>query len=317
MSAKYHHFYDLSNLPNDLVSEGVDKDCLLCPFCESHGEPSRKPTLYIYKDSMTGYCFRCKSFIYTSKTEYEHSLTNEIDKEFNNNLKCITSTNEVEYDSIHLDGLDPYESDEELVDYIKTQRSPSYHQLLVDLNCRSFSKKINQYYTNKGILFPFYIDGKVVSYQIRFINVEKRFRYYTKPGTKIPFRIEDNFNQDSITICEGVFDCLGYKCLGFPNPVAILASTINDSVGKILKNYSQVKNVFIGLDDLKLCYDLLPLVNGIFPLAQKFIIKLPDGLDPDETFIKESKTGTNRVQLINCREKLDWQFDNALKKICR
>lgn len=265
------------------VKDDFNKVLCFCPFCLKHGEPNMKPKLYYYKETGTGYCFRCQTFIYT-KDSQEQQLVSELRP-----LVEIPEDDIIvkpEWNEINLTGLKLYTHNDRLVKYIDDKRTYKYHELLIYKQVMEYNYIINGN-TYLGLFFPFYYNGKPIYYQIRFLD-HPYLRYKTKKYDKILYKLIDSEEGNSITLCEGVFDVLGSYMLGLPEPVAVLGKVLSTSIIWFIQQYKNLKYVYIALDEYKDCVEmakqLLKYVQNITIYLVIFQYK-----DADETYCKSGK----------------------------
>ena len=261
------------------VSESKKNYVCNCPFCLKYGEPNMKPKLWIYKNTNTGYCFRCKTRV-TSNLPLNIDLSEDLSETINLESEII----EPEYNIVNLEGLYSYQFESNLVNYINTKRTVSYHDLLKYKNVMSYKYVGKDSQVIPGLFFPFYYNGNCIYYQIRFTE-EYHLRYLTKHGDKIPYKLIDSEDEEYITICEGVFDVLGAYALGLPAPVAVLGKTVSNSVLWFLLQYKNLKGIYFALDEIKDNFTLVRELRKYFPTVKMNIVKFSNK-DADETFCK-------------------------------
>lgn len=261
------------------VSENNNTILCNCPFCLKYGENIMKPKLYYYKNTGSGYCFRCKTYMMTDKSN-ELDLLNpvEINTDLENDI-----INKPEWNKVIISDLVDFHNDPVAINYINNKRSPNYIELMKYLKVKSFHKTEN-FQIYHGILFPFFYNGECISYQIRFID-DYKLRYRTKSHTKIPYKIIDSENCEYITLTEGIFDALGAYNLGLPSPIALLGKDVPNSVLWFLLQYKNLKGIYIALDEVKLSLEVAKELQKHFPDVEINILKFTNK-DPDETYCK-------------------------------
>lgn len=277
----------LQTYSDDRGQSNSNKTVCNCPFCLKHGETTMKPKLYYYKDTKTFYCFRCSTFASTPDSDISR-VRDELSK-IGNLVQYIPEFNEIQ-----LQDFKSFEEDEDLVNYIKTRRHSYYIELMKFLQVKAFIKKEKSGHINKGLFFPFFIEGKAVYHQTRFIDDEYFLRYKTKKFDKIPYKIIDSVDSEEITLVEGVFDALGAYALRLPNPIAMLGKDLSEPVLYFIKKYIRLKVVYLALDDVD---ENFRLAKYLFQVLDDVRINICEfsSKDPDQTFIDGGKI-TNMIE---------------------
>lgn len=276
-----------------------------CPWCEERYGPNEKrfyPKLYYNPQKQTGFCFRCGTVVLVSNSPQELSdpdlsLAPSLEDRGDGELSEIKD----------LSLLFPLEEDNiEAMRYI-LWRSPYFAEVI-----RRYRDRIVFYDANfggglRGVVFPFTVEGKVYSYQVRFYREDgsdPEVRYETRPGLKIPYspfgiRLGPT---ESLTLVEGVFGTFGILYLSqnlhlfynelmkmgldvaslkkaLSNPIATLGYNLSDSVLWFIKEMAPV-HVVIAMDERELSLKARELVSKIVVSVERVDI-LNIG-DPDD-----------------------------------
>ncbi len=128
---------------------------------------------------------------------------------------------------------------------------------------------------HESIYFPCYFRGKNRGI-IEKVLGGKYINHFT--NGYIPFNI-DRVNSSSIILVEGVFDLLSVYQAGFPNVMASLSSSYSFALIKWLKQINAV-NLYILYDGDDAGEKGAKNLHIRYP--DSHIIKMPDGLDPNE-----------------------------------
>lgn len=292
---KYNHFIvtDLDQLVADhsvdgeINTESADKIKCMCPYCVPlGGEPAPKMTLTVFTETLSFWCYRCKTMGISDKISMSSEAYKEyrVQREVNRNVS--EDLPEQVFESIDIGHLKPITDDEYLTYFIE-KRSYKYIPFMDIWDFREivFSGR-------KGFIIPFYYDGKIITYQIRYLKVnEKRneIKYYTDVGTKIPYFIDgfySNKRYDTITLVEGIFDAAAAKLFNLPNPIGLLGSAIPDNIYDIIIKILKPTTIIFAFDDMKINLELSKRFNNYF-CQLKFINT--KGSDLDE-YLKAGKT---------------------------
>ena len=152
-------------------------------------------------------------------------------------------------------------------------------------------------FRNRIMFSLFNITGKVIGFAGRAIDKNENAKYINSPETQVYNKSKTLYGllltknqiskQDSAIIVEGYIDFLQLYQSGIQNTVAVSGTALTDGHAHLLKRLT--KNVLIAYDGdnagisaaIKASYVLLK--NGLRPS----IIKIPDGLDPDDWVLKE------------------------------
>lgn len=231
MSSKYAKTYEIFDpLLATMVGESHTHEIYLCPFCiTKRGKPDKEGKFYWKNDNSIGMCFKCHTVGFPEEGEEvdkEASIFNQVISRAITRLKPVSSIYP-EPAQLNVDFPSFPELSQSNIEYLKN-RNPLIIPLLPLLGCRSWTG------SRDGVVFPFSYKKYIAKFQVRFDTDNKKFRYYTSPGDKVlysPLPIFKTFNLGEtkyITLCEGVFDSIALLILGFPNPIAVLGSTLTD-----------------------------------------------------------------------------------------
>jgi hypothetical protein len=181
------------------------------------------------------------------------------------------------------------ELDYEQIWYLKN-RNPFLFALKNWLGIKGWSGR------DKGVVLPFFYKDKICKYQTRFISRKNGAKYFTSPGVKplySPMHILNEFKLQEgppeITLCEGVFDSIALWILGFPNPLAVLGSTITPLQLYDIRSLSPlVTRVYICLDDWERSL-------AVSKVVRKHIL----ALESTEIFTKWGGKGSDPEDFLN------------------
>lgn len=262
-----------------------------CPFCTKYGEPDSKPKFYYYHETESGYCFRCNTLLTLDEdASFQDVSAERLAKVLQKTTAKLYTSSEVRLvDDVSLEGLQDFDTDPEILSYVFENRSPLYYELMKKNNCKKITK--NGY---KGILFPFYFDGKVRYYQIRYLN-NPLVRFYSSKTTKIPYFVNDDLESEELTLCEGIFSSYGLYYLGFKNPVAMLGKTITETNLTLLSEFKNLKVLNLAFDSQAINDLIYNTLSYRFPMLTYNFITFKG--DPDEAFRNNSPVYTRQFNL--------------------
>jgi hypothetical protein len=270
--------------PDTATISGKSDDEIMynCPFCEEVvGKVDTKGKLYFNTNKQIGHCFRCNTvaIIKSDKPINEIQLRTFIDS-----LYSKYHSRNYDYSSKLLNTIDLSKICNDLsdkgIDFINN-RIPFYSEIAEPLN-------IKEVY-DVGVLFPFYIDNKCISYSIRLFNPGTDMKYYIAKGIdKVPYsptRILNDNKIDEVTIVEGCFDAIAAYLDGYPNPIALQGLFISDYMIYLLRRLN-ISKINIYLDDFQKSLDLKYSIRGKFPTVSNKDINIisSSGNDPEEIF---------------------------------
>lgn len=301
---------DLSELVEEYGVEGEEFDSsnssrivCKCQYCLEAGEPNMKTTLYVYPDTMSFYCFRCRtagidSSIKLDTTSYK---IKQLERRITSDKKIV-----FEFQPINLDHLNYIRNDEYIQYFLKT-RSYKYIPKLDEWGFREI-----RFMGRKGFIIPFIYEGSIINYQIRFIdNSNKKMKYYTSEGLKIPFFLggyNSSNSYDTITLVEGVFDATAASFYNLPNPIALLGSAVPSDIYYIITRVVRPKKIIYAFDDMEINLKLSELFKKY--LHEIYYINT-FGDDLDE-YLKSDK----KVKISNHHDYIQSRRDsNLMKKI--
>lgn len=247
--AKHYHKVDSEEILQEHMTDEKDTYYVCkCPFCEEHGEPDSKSTLYMYKESMTGWCWRCLSYVVDKILVGNLSLKNKLRNDSIQKMNEIKLPTLMEVDISHLKHVTskPY------IDYFINKRSYKYL-----LHNREFDFREISFRGRKGIIIPFYYDGLIIDYQIRYLE-DGKMKYYTSENDKIPYfplGFDSKVRYKSITLVEGAFDATSAHILGLPNPMAVLGKSITEIIKKLLEMINP-EIIYLAFDEWKINNDI-------------------------------------------------------------
>lgn len=272
--------------PSQLVKVGETGNEIRynCPTCfDVRGKKDNDGKLYFNTEKRKGFCFKCATIFYPEtsneldNTDIQFHKTRET---FLHYLKGFDEFERQEPESIYFN-FSPLGDD--LLSYLKT-RNIFLIPLIPLLGLRGWYGK------DKGVVTPFFYKEKIVKFQTRFISRKSAPKYYTSEGTKIlysPKHLFGNIGQfklleeQTVTLVEGTYDAIACAIMGFPNPLAILGSTLTQYQIFLLKKFSPFK-IYCCLDNWKLNVALKSQVLRSLLTVDEAIIHTWGGKDPEE-----------------------------------
>lgn len=290
MNVLYSRTYEIIDLDNPPIQAGESHThwIYFCPNCAlKRGRPDRDGKLYYSFEKNVGYCFKCNTVFYPKVDEnklvdheYNLALNNMINKLNDNNYP---SPSEIKYDFQPLNL--------EAREYLKS-RHMFLNILSNYLNLRLWNG------TTMGIVTPFYIDNKIAKFQVRFNTEDHKKRYYTSPGEKLlysPMKLFNDYklkSEPTITLVEGTYDAIAAMILGYPNPVAVLGSSLSHYQLYLLRK-CLVENAYVMMDDAEISYSLFkPLRKSVPSISHLKCVKYKEK-DPEEILKRNLKNPDN------------------------
>lgn len=268
-----------------------------CPFCYDKErdsgvktpKPDRHKSLALNTETLKGYCHRCDTVIISHKDEGKLNLGLENDEEEN-------AINPKFLPDIDITKIPMAYENEKAMEYLKNRNIVFTPNIVKKLDFRYIEtgKVVNDILEGPkqikllGILAPLKYNGRVKSYQIRYITNNKKFRFHTMEGKKLLYSAKPLPVFNEITICEGVYDAIACMAMGFPNVTALLGKTPSKLQMEQLKEIAPYK-VNLCLDEPDLNYTLLRVLRrGIKTLERYKSWKFKGYKDPEE-FYKANK----------------------------
>ena len=286
-----YEIVDLSTLSQ--VKENNTHIIYHCPNClEKRGKEDNQGKFYFHKEKNVGICFLCNTVFNPAQEEgSDNQLKQSIDKHLSKSGIVL----DVVDSPIKPVGFSFEEINIKLTKFLH-KRNPFLPQLIEPLGLKAW------YGTLDGIVTPFLYRDFIAKYQVRFDTDDKAKRYYTSPGEKVlysPRHILSNFelkgDEGTITLCEGVYDAIALEILDYPNPLAVLGSSLtNLQIFQLRKMLPD--NAFIAMDDWDISSAIQKqLSKGVPSISESRIVTFGD-YDPeeylrskikDESFVRE------------------------------
>ena len=255
-----------------------------CINCEEKiGKSDKIGKLYYNPVKQVGYCFRCHTVFYPEDEE-----TDETKQEFK-----ITATIALKkYATFIPEPLQPIQFlfeplNKKMIQYLKL-RNPLLPGLTRKLGFQAW------YGSNSGIVTPFFYKNQIVKFQTRFTDRKNGAKYYTSRGQKVLYSPQHIFNsfrlqkEQTVTICEGVYDAIALTILGYPNPIAVLGDQISDRQIYDLRKLLP-ENAYLALDDWDRSKEIGKTIRSIPSLIDTLILTWKGYKDPEEYLIGEIK----------------------------
>lgn len=260
----------------------------VCPVCRdkhAKGESGyykdlhyNKRKLGVMPDLSIAHCNRCDA-LFINKNEYSDVRIPYI------HFKSTDFSNDIVIEE--LKGIDSiFKSSSKL--------SKSMIELLKIRN-PDIDIELNQFRTLKqwdrpNIFTPFFLNGKLVYYQLRFLDDESPKCFMPSIQHKPPF-IPLGCDSDKIIICEGTYDALAIKEL-VPDsmPFALLGSHITPYHINILRKYFTPTEIIIFMDDTSISRSISKSIKESplrYYIDDPLIIESND-IDPEE-YLRKTK----------------------------
>jgi hypothetical protein len=235
----------------DSINDDTVKVKCWCPYCTEYGgEPNSKVTLTVYMDSLSFWCFRCHTAGIDKSIAVSRDKVGEM-KEKRRINGIFSEREEIVLPNLDLSHLSLIRKDE-YIKYFVNNRSYKYIPKLDLWGLREISLM-----GRKGIIFPFYYDGLLINYQVRYLksNSKAEIKYYTNEGHKLPWfpqGFDSSRDYSSITLVEGVFDATAAELFGLPEPMAVLGSSLVDHVIKFITKVLKPEVIIYAFDNMEL-----------------------------------------------------------------
>jgi len=270
------------------IKENSGNHICKCPYCfQKRGKEDKKGKLYMDKNKLRGICFSCNTAVLVL-----------VDGQVDVDLACsvrlhrvsdmlLSKSRGVELpDPIRMSEYKTWRDDLEVMAYV-ISRGKHIAEQADELDFRSITSWSGGIH---GVVIPFYINGKIISFQVRMDS--DWMRYYLPPGDKWVYSPGGIYTRqyEDVTLCEGVFDALALKYLGFPTPIATLGSNLSELQLQFLKKL-RIKNAGLAYDnsDINLSVGKVISKEFLFLEDMEDITFLPYG-DPDE-YVKAKGRG--------------------------
>ena len=258
-----------------------------CPWCKSEGH--RKHKLYIDSDCSRGYCFVCgRIFINVNDSV-------NIDVRLPEMMKTAQEFRPIELPEnsqwnlcLYYSEFDDYS--EKGVNYLE-KRNPYLKDLWKPLGMKFF---------NDNVVLPFYDpDGKLVYYQIRFVDAGKDdIRYFFPPiKSKPPYILHgQEADPGKIIIVEGIFDALAafIQSSGKYIVIAVMGSKISDYQLEYIRNWYMPKKILVWMDETDISKGICDRLKTVFNYSLVSIIP-SYGPDPEEVMMKRLSEGKDTM----------------------
>lgn len=260
-----------------------------CPVCiEVRGKDDNDGKLFWNKVKRKGYCFKCVTIFYPNTDDLEDGGDAKFQQTMSAWSDRLIGFDQLEQEEPPEIAFDFSPLKEDLLLYLKN-RNPFLVHLAPTLGLHGW------YGRDTGVVTPFFYKEKVVKFQTRFISRKdpKAAKYYTSEGTKILYSPRhifgaagsfDLIEEQTITLTEGTYDAIACAIMGFPNPLAILGSSLTKYQIFLLKKLMPFK-VFCCLDDWKLNMALKRQVLSSLDTVGEAIVN-PLGKGDPEEFLK-------------------------------
>lgn len=307
------------NAKHDRTYEAVDVSSLesagqtsthtiyLCPFCEiKTGKPDNVGKLYFSEQKALGVCFRCNTVVFPTDEKY-YATDLVLKRSISKALAALSNTGGHIEDppkvSMSFGGL----SREDIL-YLKN-RNPLIVPLLPVLGLMSWEG------SRRGIVAPFIYKSYIGKFQVRYQDKLKP-KYYTMPGDKLlysPQHLLNDFKlrrESTVTICEGVYDAIALWILGYPNPVAVLGSSVTEYQSLLLRKMMP-ENVIFAMDEWDISASMRAVIRSQVPSIINTHIVTFKGLDPEEFLVQEIKDKSKLMEYASNVAEIVKEYSSA------
>ncbi len=279
-----------------------------CPFCESRYGPNPErfyPKLYYNPAKKTGYCFRCGTVIVVSQNESSMDVSDP-EGPLAPSLAPVRGSHQLSKIE-DLSAILPIQRGGKRAMRYIVGRSPYIPDVLHHFDLAGAFYEADFGNGLLGVVFPFFVNGEVYSYQIRFFREDGgqvNTRYETRAGPKVPYSPFGLWIRpvDYVSLVEGVFGTFGLLylstqvglfaeevasrgvsleelSLALSNPIATLGHDLGRSVLHILKELAP-RYVVVAMDERRLSESVkYQIVDSVSSVERVDII---DVGDPDE-----------------------------------
>lgn len=267
-----------------VVNTTAEHDIYLCPFCETKaGKVDKEGKFYWSREKEVGWCFRCMTVGFPETDSEVDNSQQKLERTIESTTKELNGNNFIHPPPIGFNFEDPTFAH---LDYLRS-RHVFLPPLAKSLGIKGWSG------TNMGVVFPFIYRNYIARFQVRFDTQDKARRYYTSPGEhKIlysPQHVLSDFRlrrEDTVTIVEGVFDAIAALVLGYPNPLAILGSSLTEYNAYLIRKLVP-DNAFCFMDSKPLNDAVAAILKTSCPSIGRIeCINHGDDVDPEE-YLKE------------------------------
>lgn len=272
---EYFNVADIESV-NSMSKKSGNEYIIHCPFCKEEGHTKHK--LYIKDDLSVGHCFVCCRSFVNSTDEIKLRISSPNFLYFMNNNKPfeLVKLNDPIW------SLDKFETefdtyDEKGIRYLKNR-----HPFMDDLY-----KVLKFKFFDGNVVIPFFRNGELIYYQIRFTG-NSSIKYYFPPISAKPIYCIERGEEfkHKIIIVEGVFDAIAalIQCPDYM-PVAVLGSSISDYQIEYLRDYCKyLKEIRIWMDETKISIGIANKLKTVIDYCPINIIK-SYGPDPEEVMV--------------------------------
>lgn len=259
----------ICNLEDHVSKLGV-REYVACPLCSrpeqtiGYTDQRRRK---LWTDGYSGWCFRCDRFFLNPRPDTESTELSEFNLSLN-----IKNFDVKELDSDIFNGFS--ELNEEGFNYLQSRGNPILN--------RQFCNAIGFRSVQNGVVIPFYLENKLVYYEIRFIKVINQRRYWKPPG-QTPIYIPFIVSRTNFIIVEGPFDAYAALLL-YPEytPLAVTGSKISLNQLKYLSERFNPESILVYLDDTKKSEKTCEFIKRNWLGSYDIKVIESDGTDPEE-----------------------------------
>lgn len=238
-----------------------------------------------------GLCQQCNTVVFPKESDNIQEDKKDLNVAVNTTLTFLNKDKATKISPMKLD-FDKVDST--ILAYLK-KRNP----LLVNLcNLLNFKKWSG---SRLGVVVPFYSGKDVLKIQVRFVD-DRLPKYWTSPGVKpiySPRRLKNSLLKNrEITICEGVFDAIALKIMGYSNPIACLGSTLTKYQIYQIRRFLPERCTII-MDEVKLGYGVKTQLRQEIKSLSLCVVDSFGKYDPEEYLVSRLKSDLNfREQCI-------------------
>lgn len=212
----------------------------------------------------------------------------------------------------------------QLTDYLINEKKFTVRELAeANLTIRSQRGGLMDRFRNR-VMFPIIdVRGNVIAFGGRIMSDEKP-KYLNTSDTPVYKKTNNLFalnkakgtKEDKFILCEGYMDVIALYQAGFDNAVAGLGTALTEEQAKMFKRYR--KKAVLCYDSDEAGQNAAMRAIHIFDKqnVETFVVKVPDGKDPDEYIKRNGKDGYTKFRMLvdGSKNEVDYFYDSVKSK---